>query len=212
MIKERALIAAAQAGDRQAFDELVLRYQGIAYNVAYRILGCAEAAADATQEAFLSAYCAVDRFRGDRIKPWLLRIVTNVCYDQLRTRRRRSEISLDAETDLEWGEWSVAPLESPRAFAERQELGRSIQHALNTLPLEQRAVIVLADIQDMSYREVSETLRIPLGTVRSRLNRARKKMRQTLSPTDAVPARYHCPSRAAHSARLSLDPIEEQRP
>jgi RNA polymerase sigma-70 factor (ECF subfamily) len=211
-MNERTLIAAAQAGDRQAFNELVLCYQGIAYNVAYRILGCAEAAADATQEAFLSAYRAVEHFRGKRIKSWLLRIVTNTCYDQLRTRRRRSEISLDAETDLEWGEWSVAPLESPRAFAERQELSRSIQRALNTLPREQRAVIVLADIQDMSYREVSATLRIPLGTVRSRLHRARLKMRQALSHMDAAPARYHCPSRAAHPTQLDLDPIQEQCP
>ena len=127
------LIAAAQAGDRQAFNKLVLCYQGIAYNVAYRIVGNADAAADVTRGAFLSAYRSIRRFRGGAFKSWLLRIVINACYDWLRTRRRRPEISLDARTDLEWGEWSVDPQLSPGAFSERQELGRAIQRGLDAL-------------------------------------------------------------------------------
>jgi RNA polymerase sigma-70 factor (ECF subfamily) len=211
LIDESALITAAQAGDRQAFNELVLRYQGIAYNVAYRILGNADAAADATQDALLSAYRAIDRFRGSTLKSWLLRIVTNACYDRLRTRCRSPEISLDAKTDLEWGEWSVAPQESPEAFAERQELGQAIQRGLSTLPPEQRAVIVLADIQDMSYREVAETLRVPIGTIRSRLSRARHKLREALSRMDALPNHYSAQTRAARPIKLALEQLEGQR-
>ena len=197
---EHTLIAAAQAGDRQAFNELVLCYQGIAYNVAYRVVGNADAAADATQEAFLSAYRSIRRFRGGAFKSWLLRIVINACYDWLRARRRRPEVSLDARTDLEWGEWSVDPQESPEAFAERQELGRAIQRGLDELPPDQRTVIVLADIHSMCYREVAETLRVPLGTVKSRLSRARRRMRDALSRMDIVTERY-CGS--SHAGRLA---------
>ncbi|MBC7251685.1 MAG: sigma-70 family RNA polymerase sigma factor, partial [Anaerolineae bacterium] len=86
---EKTLIAAAQQGDLEAFNRLVLTYQNITYNLAYRILGDADAAADATQDAFLSAYRAITRFRGGSFKAWLLRIVTNACYDQLRIKQRR---------------------------------------------------------------------------------------------------------------------------
>jgi RNA polymerase sigma factor (sigma-70 family) len=207
LMDERALIAAARADDRQAFDELVLRYQSIVYNVAYRVLGNADAAADATQNAFLSAYRSIRRFRGGAFKSWLLRIVINACYDWLRARRRRPEVSLDARTDLEWGEWSVDPQESPEAFAECQELGRAIQRGLDALPPDQRAVIVLADIHGMCYREVAETLRVPLGTVKSRLSRARQRMRDALSRIDIVPERYHSQSCAVRPVKLNARPI-----
>ncbi|HFD39213.1 MAG TPA: sigma-70 family RNA polymerase sigma factor, partial [Anaerolineae bacterium] len=94
-VDEQSLIASAQKGDVRAFNQLVLLYQSLAYNVAYRILDDAEAAADATQDAFFSAYRAMSRFRGGSFRAWLLRIVTNACYDQLRRKKRRPTQSLD---------------------------------------------------------------------------------------------------------------------
>jgi RNA polymerase sigma-70 factor (ECF subfamily) len=129
-----------------------------------------------------------------------LRIVIHACYDRLRARRRHPEVSLDAKTDLEWGAWSVAPQESPEAFAERQDLGRAIQRELNALDPDHRTVIVLADVQGMGYREVAETLGVPLGTVKSRLSRARRRMCDALSQVDVVAERY---CRRGHTRRLA---------
>ena len=117
------------------------------------------------------------------------------------------EVSLEVRADLEWGEWNVAPQESPEAFAERQELSRAIQRALNALPSDHRAVIVLVDIQGMGYREVARTLRLPLGTVKSRLSRARQAMCDLLLRGNAVPHRYHGQKRSACPVKLNARPV-----
>jgi RNA polymerase sigma-70 factor (ECF subfamily) len=126
---EQRLIAQAQRGDLHAFNQLVLAYQSTMYNVAYRILGDPDAAADATQDAFVSAYKAIARFRGGSFKAWLLRIVTNACYDQLRVKQRRPTDSLDdmlvePEHDATLRDDS----ESPEEFVLRQELGAAPCH------------------------------------------------------------------------------------
>jgi RNA polymerase sigma-70 factor (ECF subfamily) len=188
---ESALIAAAQGGDREAFNQLVVHYQSLAYNVAYRVLGDADAAADATQDAFLSAYRALSRFRGGSFRSWVMRIVTNACYDQLRAKKRRPTTSIDEREEPDREEWNVDPAERPEAFVARQELSQAIQHALETLPSEQRTTIILADIQGMSYDEIAETMSTSLGTVKSRLSRARRKMRDYLiENVELLPARY----------------------
>ena len=206
---EAALIAAAQGGDREAFNELVITYQSIAYNVAYRVLGDADAAADATQDAFFSAYRAMSRFRGGSFKAWVLRIVTNACYDQLRAKKRHPTTSLDAAPDHDWGEWSTDPGEGPETYVQRQELGQAIQRGLGTLPSEQRMVIVLSDIQGMKYGEIAQTLGISLGTVKSRLNRGRRKLRDFLETNaELLPARYRLydePNGAIGTASLVVD-------
>jgi RNA polymerase sigma-70 factor (ECF subfamily) len=191
VIDESALVAAAQGGDREAFNRLVLHYQSLAYNVAYRVVGDGAAAADATQAAFFSAYRALPRFRGGSFKAWLMRIVTNKCYDQLRAKRRHPTASLDADPDLEGEEWVVDETERPEAYVVRQELGRVIQQGLETLPRAQRTVVVLADIQGMSYDEIAAVTRVSLGTVKSRLNRGRRKLRDfLLEHVELLPARY----------------------
>lgn len=188
---EAALIAAAQGGDREAFNELVVQYQSLAFNVAYRILGDPDSAADATQEAFLSAYRAMPRFRGGVFRSWVLRIVTNSCYDLLRSKKRRPSTSLDADPEQDRYEWIVDSGELPEEHVEREDLGRTIQRGLETLPPEQRAVVVLSDIQGMHYEEIASTLRISLGTVKSRLNRGRHKLRDYLTAhAELLPARY----------------------
>jgi len=188
---EPTLIAEARQGDREAFNELIVHYQSLAYNVAYRVLGSQDAAADATQDAFLSAYRAIGRFRGGSFRAWLTRIVTNACYDQLRAKQRQPTAPLDSDPDQESEEWVMDPGERPEEQVERQELGRVIQCGLATLPADQRTIVVLSDIQGMSYDEVAHVTALALGTVKSRLNRGRRKLRDYLMRNqELLPARY----------------------
>jgi RNA polymerase sigma-70 factor (ECF subfamily) len=198
-VDEPTLIAAARRGDTQAFNRLVLNYQSLAYNVAFRILGDSDAAADATQEAFLSAFKALRDFRGGSFKAWLLRIVTNACYDHLRYKQRRPstplEELLDEEADGE-PSFFVDQAEGPEDHALRQELGRLIQRAILTLPPDQRTTLVLSDVQGLSYDEIAEVTQTNLGTVKSRLSRARARLRDyLLTQQELLPARYRLPGR-----------------
>lgn len=180
---EQALLLDAQRGDGDAFNRLVLHYQTMVYNLAYRITGDPDAAADATQEAFISAHRALRGFRGGSFKAWLLRIVTNACYDELRRRKRRPASSLE---ELEGLEETVdvpvlsAQTEGPEAHALRKELNAAIQAGINALPDDQRVVLVLCDVQGLSYEEIAEVLNTNLGTIKSRLSRARAKLRDAL--------------------------------
>ncbi|MEW6566848.1 MAG: sigma-70 family RNA polymerase sigma factor [Chloroflexota bacterium] len=185
-MNELALIAAARRGDLDSFNRLILVYQSQVYNLAYRILGEADAAADAAQEAFVAAFKGLRAFRGGSFRSWLLRIVTNVCYDELRRRRRRPASSLEAMTDADLGPDRDGPAllepatERPEAAVERAELSRAIQDCLQKLPPEFRAVAILADVQGYDYQEISRVLGKPLGTVKSRLARARLRLRDCL--------------------------------
>lgn len=189
---EEALVKQAQAGDLQAFNQLVYHHQSITYNVAHRILNDPDAAADATQDAFLSAYKALDSFRGGSFKAWILRIVTNACYDQLRRKKRRPTSSLDA---LLVGpgahEAFVDHTENPESHTLRQDLGRVIQAGLQTLPEDQRTTVVLADIEGLHYKEIAEITGVELGTVKSRLSRGRSRLRDFLrQEEELLPHRY----------------------
>ncbi len=176
---ESALIQEAQRGNVGSFNTLVLHYQVSAYNLAYRLIGEADGAADATQEAFISAYDHLGQFRGGSFKSWLMRIVTNACYDELRRRKRRPAVSLDdldshAELQL------ISKTESPETIAQRSALSRAIQDCLDDLPDDQRTVTVLCDIQGYDYQEIAVITRISLGTVKSRISRARQRLRDCL--------------------------------
>ncbi len=181
---ETALIRAAQRGDVASFNQLVLTYQAQVYNVAYRIMGDEAAAADAAQEAFLSAFAHLKDFRGGSFKSWLLRTVTNACYDALRYQKRRPATSLEAE-DEEANGRSLADVlptdeEGPAEAAERGDLRRFIERAVLQLPPDQRITFVLSDVQGMSYEEIAEAMAVSLGTVKSRLSRARARLRDAL--------------------------------
>jgi len=192
-IDEQALIAAAQRGDLDAFNQLVIHYQRLAYHVAYRILGEADASADATQDAFLRAYKAIKQYRGGSFKAWILRIVTNTCYDQLRLKQRRPTASLEALLVAEPapGPFFVDQAESPEAYVERQELGRTLQAGINALPPDQRIALTLCDVADMNYQEIAQTMKVSLGTVKSRISRARAKLRNyLLTQQELLPAQY----------------------
>jgi RNA polymerase sigma factor (sigma-70 family) len=189
---EEALIASARKGDTRAFNQLVLLYQGMAYNVAYRILGDADAAADATQDAFLSAFKAIRQFRGGSFKAWILRIVTNSCYDQLRSKQRRPAESLD-DLNVEEDHLRLLrdPSEQPDEYVERQQLNQALEAGIRRLPAEQRIVLVLSDVQGLDYQEIAAATGLSLGTVKSRLSRGRARLRDLLlERRELLPARY----------------------
>src|ERR671919_1150184 len=183
-MNEQALIQDAQAGSLDAFNALVLHYQDSVFNTALRILGDEDLASDATQEAFLSAFRSITSFRGGSFKAWLMRTVTNACYDELRRQKRRPTIPLEPETDegeeMDSPRWLADPNMTPDQKAEADELEHALQHCLNNLPLEFKTVVVMADIQGMDYSEVSVAVRVPLGTIKSRLARARLRLRECL--------------------------------
>ena len=191
--EERRLIDMAQRGEVESFNALVRLYEGRVYNLCYRMLGDADSAADAAQDAFLSAFRNLRSFRGGSFRSWLLRIATNTCYDVLRARKRRPTISLDIEAA---GDDDSSPLqiadtaEAPDDFALRRELAAAIQRGLADLPEEQRLILILSDIQGLAYEEIAEVTGANLGTVKSRLSRGRARLRDILKAGELLPTRY----------------------
>jgi RNA polymerase sigma-70 factor (ECF subfamily) len=182
---EKRLIDDAQEGDLDAFNRLVLAYQDMVFNQAYRVLGESAAAEDAAQNAFISAFRKIKTFRGGSFKAWLLRIVTNACYDELRRRKRRPTTPLEpvdsSDEEIESPYWIADKGESPEDFSVRLEVGRAIQQCLDELTDDFRVVVVLVDVQGLDYAEAAETIGKPLGTVKSRLARARNNLRICLA-------------------------------
>lgn len=192
---EAALIRDAQHGDLDAFNRLVLAYQDAIYNTALRILSDEDLAADATQEAFLSAFRSLSSFRGGSFRGWLMRTVTNACYDEFRRKHRHPTTPLEPVTDdneeMDTSRWLADPAMSPEEQFETAELEHAIQHCLEALPVEFRAVVVLADVQMLDYSEVAAALKKPLGTIKSRLARARLKLRECLQAfRELLPSAY----------------------
>ncbi len=181
---EQLLIQDALDGNLNAFNNLILHYQDMAYNVAYRIMGEHGAADDAAQEAFISAYEKLEQYRGGSFKAWLLRIVTNACYDELRRRQRQPVTPLkpelnDGET-LENPYWIEDDTPSPEEEIQESELQKAIQHCINALDDKFRTVLVLVDVEGLDYDTASDVINHPLGTVKSRLARARERVQECL--------------------------------
>jgi RNA polymerase sigma-70 factor (ECF subfamily) len=181
---EGALIQDALNGDLNAFNTLVLHYQDMAYNIAYRIMGEPGAADDATQEGFISAYQKLHQYRGGSFKAWLLRIVTNNCYDELRRRQRQPVTPLkpdlpDGET-LEDPYWIEDDSLSPEEQTEQAELQSAIQNCINELDKKFKVILVLVDVEGLDYQTAAEAAGTPVGTVKSRLARARERVQDCL--------------------------------
>lgn len=176
---EADLITRTQSGDLDAFNAIVERYQSHVYNLSARIMGNMASAEDATQETFISAYRAIRRYRGGSFRGWLLRIATNQCYDMLRAMKRRPADSLD-EALLNPAFQVASSGDSPEQLSIRGELAEQIQRAILTLPEEQRVVIVLIDVQGYSYEETAQAAGASIGTIKSRLSRARARLRDHL--------------------------------
>jgi RNA polymerase sigma-70 factor (ECF subfamily) len=194
-MNEQALITDAQGGSLDAFNTLILAYQDSVFNTALRILGDEDHAADASQDAFISAFKSIKAFRGGSFKGWLMRIVTNACYDELRRKKRRPTTPLEPDTEdgeeMDSPRWLADPNMTPDQQAEADELEHAIQHCLNNLPLDFKTVVVMADIQGMDYTEVARAVRVPLGTIKSRLARARLRLQECLRGfSELLPASY----------------------
>ena len=183
--EEKAVVERCRRGDLAAFNDLVKRYEKQVYNFAFRLTNNYDDASDIAQEAFLRVYGAIGNFRGDSsFTTWLYRITTNVFLDERKKARAHPQSSLDEYMELD--ESSVArqiedPSPGPQAINEEAERNRVVQQAVDTLPDYQRAMVVLYHTQQKSYEEIAEIMDLPIGTVKSRLNRARLALKDKLS-------------------------------
>lgn len=177
---EAAVLAQAAGGDRTAFAQLMEHYQSACYGLAYRLLGDADQAADATQDAFVHAYRAIASFRGGTFRSWLLRITANASYDILRRQQRRPTTTLP---DPDEGAPELPDLHAvnPVTEARKSELYRHLEVALRLLPADQRTAVVLCDVYGMDYNEVAEMTQSALGTVKSRIHRGRVRLRELMA-------------------------------
>ena len=171
-------------GDLDSFNQIVIEFQNLVYNQAYRILGEPGTAEDATQEAFISAYKKLHTYRGGSFKSWLLRIVSNACYDEFRRRKRQPVSPLFPENkqgnEVDSASWLEDPGEKPEDSLLRNELSEAIQICLDRLEFEFRTIVILVDLQGMDYASAAEVIDRPLGTVKSRLARARRNLQDCL--------------------------------
>ncbi len=186
---EILLITRSQNGDVNAFNQLVLKYQQTTYNVVLRMVGDHDAAADVTQDTFLAAFRAIQSFRGGpSFRAWLLRIASNQACDFWRRTHRHPQDSLDTimdedeahDTDLLSALVATEQATNPEEFLLNRELQELIQRGLQELPLDQRVVVILCDVQGLSYEEIAASTQTSLGTVRSRISRGRKRLRDYL--------------------------------
>ncbi|MGC8668805.1 MAG: sigma-70 family RNA polymerase sigma factor [Chthonomonadales bacterium] len=182
---DEELVRAAAEGDREAFDILMRRYERTVYHMAYRLTGNSDDAHDVASEAFLRIYRSLDRFRSAATLPaWVNRIVMNVYLDMRRKQQRRPAASLDALAEHTGGAYPAATEDeasSPERHAEHSDRARLLNSAIASLPPSQRVMIGLYHGEGYSYEEIARVMRIPVGTVKSRLNRARLALRAKLA-------------------------------
>jgi RNA polymerase sigma-70 factor (ECF subfamily) len=181
---EKLLIKKSQSGDVESFELLISSYDKRAYNIAYRIMGNEEDAKDMAQEALLRVFKSLKDFKGQAaFSTWLYRIVTNVCLDELRRRKNEKYVSIDSTIHTDSGELHMelcSDKETPENIYERVEQRELIKNAIKEMSEDYRSVIILRDIQGFSYEEISVILDCSLGTVKSRINRARTMLRDKL--------------------------------
>ncbi len=175
---DASLVARARAGDQEAFTQLVTQYQVPLYNMALRMVGAPEDAADIMQEAFLRAWEKIATLRSAPFKAWLFRIAVNLCYDHFRRRRRQGAMPEEGQ------EAQVVPLglvpADPEARVEVLERNRLVRETIRALDTDYRVALILRDVNGMAYEEIAAVLRVPLGTVKSRIARARGQVQERL--------------------------------
>jgi RNA polymerase sigma-70 factor, ECF subfamily len=185
VMDDSSLIQAARRGDLDAFNLLVLKYQDVVFNQASWMLKDRQSAEDFTQDAFIQAFKKLETYRYGSFRAWLLRIVTNACLDELRRRKRRPLVPLEPLNqegeEVESVDWLADPGPSVEDRLEQAEIQKFLRFQLSQLPADHRAVLVLVDLQDFDYEEAAAALGIPVGTVKSRLARARTQLRKRLA-------------------------------
>jgi RNA polymerase sigma-70 factor (ECF subfamily) len=181
---EPALIGKAIKGDLDAFNQLVLEYQPLVYNHAHALLGDPASAEDAAQVSFIKAFQSLQQFRGGSFRAWMLRIVTNTVYDVLRQQKKYPVVSLNPETndgdEIETPHWLADSAPSPQKVVEQKEFTSALYQILDELPDVYRSVLTLIDLYDLDYLEAANALNVPVGTIKSRLARARLKLKKKL--------------------------------
>lgn len=186
------LVERAKRGDLAAFEQLVNQYERKVYSLAYRLMGNHEDANDAAQEAFIRVFRMLPDFRGDSsFATWLFRIVSNACLDELRRRKRQPVTSIDSRIEVSDGEVEREipdAADTPEQALERVEVQKLVQYGIQSLDEDYRSVLVLRDIQGLSYNEVADVLGLTMGTVKSRLNRARAALKEKLSDLELLPS------------------------
>lgn len=187
---DELLVERAKRGDVEAFETLVASHEKAVFNYAYRLTGNYEDAGDIAQEAFLRVYNSLPEFRGDSsFTTWLYRIVRNACLDEMRKRKRQRVTSLDETLEMDDGEMSrqfADSTDGPEQALERVEVQRAVLDSINSLDDEYRVVVVLRDIEGYSYNEIADALGINLGTVKSRLNRARGALKEAFAKLELL--------------------------
>ncbi len=179
MQQDGLLLRRAQNGDAQAFDELMSPHEKRIYALCLRMSGNREDALDCAQEAMLRVWRALHTYRKQAsFSTWMYRIATNTCLDMLRKKKTRPSVSLDALTDM--GFSPTDPVGDPVTQAESSARKRTLAEGIGLLPPDMRAALILRDVQGFSYEEVAAILDTPLGTIKSRINRAREKLRGIL--------------------------------
>jgi RNA polymerase sigma-70 factor (ECF subfamily) len=192
---ETLLISSAQCSDMDAFNELASSYQDLLYRIALRITRDECTAQDAVQEAMIHAFQHIKSFRGGNFKSWLARVTVNASYDELRRGRRHNGVPLELFTnegeEIESPEWMRDPAAGPDERAESSELQKALHSCIKTLIPDYRLMVILVDMEGMSYEEAAYVAHVPVGTVKSRLARARMQIRQSLqSYRSLLPAVY----------------------
>jgi len=191
-VEEVVLVSRAKRGDAAAFEELISAYERKVYNLAYRMCGDREDASDLAQEALVRAYRAMPRFREQsQFSTWLYRIVVNVCLDFQRSRKRHPSVSLDEPLSGDDGDIPrqlTADTLDPEAQYERLETQAAVHRAIGRLNDDHRSVVIMRDIHELAYEEIAEVLGVALGTVKSRLNRARQALKEELLRTELLGA------------------------
>ena len=185
---ETTLIADAVKGNLDAFNQLVMKYQNMAYGHAYALVGDPDAADDITQESFLKAFQNLFRFRGGSFRAWFMRIVTNTSYDLLRGFNKHPTQPLfpvdEYGEELESISWIADPEAGVETTFDRKEISKRLLQALDELPADFRSVLTLIDLYELDYSEATQILNIPVGTVKSRLARARLRMQTKMKDDD----------------------------
>ncbi len=182
---DEALINGARKGDMEAFHELVERHQTALFNVVLRTVKDPAIAEDVTQDAFVRAWRSLGQFRGGNVRGWLMRIAVNRAYDTLRSQKRRPADSLDAmeyEPRAQWSAGGAAP-EHPEGHAVRRELSEVLERLLAKLPDDQRTALLLVDLEGFSYDEAAGIMAVAPGTIKSRISRARARLREEMRAT-----------------------------
>ncbi|MCX7921299.1 MAG: sigma-70 family RNA polymerase sigma factor [Clostridia bacterium] len=182
--KEKYLLLKSKNGDIEAFEELIEAYQRKVFNMALRMIGNHDDASELAQEVFIRVYKSIKSFKEESsFSTWIYRITSNVCLDELRRRKNKKVISLDEDIKAEDGDIKRQVEDdkpTPDMVVENKEMRKAVNDAINTLSADHRMVVVMRDIQGLSYDEIAKVLKCPEGTVKSRINRARQELKQIL--------------------------------